>query len=155
MRDAFNQQHTQICNSQSAAYRERRFADVEAQLTALLDAAHDDSERNCAWAELAGHHHVTALLTKDPAANQRALNALQTCVAPCPEDALNWLRLTEHFHYVSQDLNEAAQCVETTLAKALQEGNFVRQTLGARIRIALKRQDWGHSAAIAESLAEP
>ena len=151
MRDAFQQQLRQIGRAQSAAYRDGRFAEVEAKLNALLNDAADDTERALVWAHLAGHHQVCALEV-DPAAVHRALHALQTAAQLQPDDALNWLALAEHFHYHDVNLDEAARHVETALAAAQREGNLLRQTLGVRIRIALKRLDMATVQASLEAL---
>ena len=141
MRDAFEQAMRQLGRFQTAAYRDKRFSEVEARLNELLADAVSDEERAYVWAQLAGHHQLLASMNADSAANQRALHALQTCVQLCPDDALNWLSLAEHFHYIDGNLEDAARYADIALGKAMIEGNLVRQTLGARIRIALKRDD--------------
>ena len=141
MRDAFEQAMRQLGQLQTAAYRDERFAEVEARLNELLADAVDDEERAYIWHHVAGHHHLLASMNADAAADQRALQALQTCVRLCPDDTQNWLSLAEHFHYCDGNQEEAARYADIALGKAMTEGNLIRQTLGTRIRIALKRDD--------------
>ena len=141
MRDAFEQAMRQLGRLQTAAYRDKRFSEVEVRLNDLLADAVDDEERACIWHHLAGHHHLLASMNADPAADQRALEALQTCVQLCPDDTLYWLSLAEHFHYNDENLEEAARYSDVAVGKAMIEGNLIRQTLGTRVRIALKCDD--------------
>lgn len=68
---------------------------------------------------------------------------LQEAIKIAPDDAYNWIALSEHYHYYAVNLQKARSTIETAVEKALAEKNFVRQAYGVLIRIALAQGDFG------------
>ncbi|NHZ67082.1 hypothetical protein [Massilia genomosp. 1] len=126
-----------------ASYRSARFHEVEARLDELLALAGNVDEKDHVLDMLVNHFHFI----REPL---RAGRALAERIALSPDLVEAWIGLTEHYHYHEEDIEKAAETVEIAFQKALAKNRQVRQVLGARIRIALKRKDY---AAINNSLS--
>jgi hypothetical protein len=118
-----------------ASYRSKQFAEVDERLRNLLVLACDIDEKDHVLSMFVNHYHFIG-------DSLHARKALQERIALSPEQVEGWLGLTEHFHYHEEDLDKAAQTVEIALQKALAQNRQVRQILGVRIRIALKKNDY-------------
>jgi tetratricopeptide (TPR) repeat protein len=133
MTKPFDQKLRALYRHRSVLYEEERFADFENDLLNLLEISESAEDRFDVLSSLADHYHFI----ED---DSRARDAIQQCVALCPERVEGWLGLAEHFHYYELDLDEAARNIEIALQKAWTEQCQVKQVLGVRIRIGLARE---------------
>jgi hypothetical protein len=118
-----------------ASYRSAKFDEVKVRLDELLALASNIDERDHVLDMFVNHFHFIG----DPL---RARRALEERIALSPDLVEARVGLTEHYHYHEEDIEKAAEAVEIALQKALVKDRQVRQVLGVRIRIALKRKDY-------------
>ncbi len=118
-----------------ASYRSERFEEVEIRLRELQAEAVSAEECDHVLSMYVNHYHFVG-------DSPRAEQALRQRIALFPDLVEAWIGLTEHFHYHEEDIEKAAETVEIALQKSLKQGRQVRQVLGVRIRIALKRKDY-------------
>lgn len=133
----------QINDEMPAAYRQKRFEEVEAKLLNILAISNGTEQRLCALDMLVNHYHLVGKM-------QLALNAIHERISAAPQQVEGLLGLAEHFHYYEVDLARAAKYIEAALQEGFAQGEFVRQVLGVRIRIALARKDY---SIVKESIA--
>ncbi|UOD27740.1 hypothetical protein INH39_19800 [Massilia violaceinigra] len=118
-----------------ASYRSARFHEVEVRLRELLALAGNIDERDHVLDMFVNHFHFVGDLL-------RARQVLEERIVLSPDLVEARIGLTEHYHYHEEDIEKAAETVEIALQKAFVKNRQVRQVLGVRIRIALKRKDY-------------
>lgn len=135
MNDSFISKIKEFDASLFASYRSEQFEEVEARLDELRAYAGSGEERDHVLDMYVSHFHFVG-------DSLRARQALQERIALSPDLVEARIGLTEHFHYHEEDIEKAAEAVEIALKKAFDGKRQVRQVLGVRIRIALKRKDY-------------
>lgn len=124
------------------AYKNGHFSEVEQELMELQALAANSDERFRALGKLAAHYAFQNDWPKTEKALQERIEIDATRVE-------GWLGLAEHFHYYNEDLGLALEYAEKALTAAFSSGDFVRQVLGVKIRIALAI---GNYSAVEQSL---
>jgi len=118
-----------------AIKKTNRDADVTGILLEAFDNAVDNEERV----------HILSSLASEYQTMSRSDDAEQTirkAITISPQSPELWIKLAEHFHYHDVDLEKALAVTETAVDKAMDEGNFVRQALGVRVRIATEARHY-------------
>jgi cation transport regulator ChaB len=120
---------------------QNRRADIRPLLNRALDAAADDEDRADILGRLVSEWQLAISGVPYSEEHRQEFEVVETMIKKCiglkPDDAYNWIMLTEHFHYGTSELPKALEAVNTAIEKAEAEKAFVRQAHGIRIRISL------------------
>jgi hypothetical protein len=118
-----------------ALLRKMRLEDRDADLTGLLRSevleSNDQEEKV----------YIYSLLAKELQSHSRLLEAeaaIRASIEIQPEIPDSWITLALHHFYYTHQLEDALSAINTAVEKSHLEGNFVRQSLLERIRIALE-----------------
>ena len=117
-----------------ALYRQQRFADAEEYLLSFKEGL-GDADKDGLTSLLLDHYYLTSQ-------HEKALTILRSRIKDKPNNTELRIAIAEYYHYHDKNLDRADELVELALECAIANGEFVRQVLGIRARVAKEKGDY-------------